>query len=660
MSNVNYSFTDQDSNGNIVFRSTVNSFGLDHVTDKDLTSFYTKFSSNAYLDTGLLPVDGSGLLAIRSAGNHTQIAYQHKPGMYYINWGRYERDAEAKKYYVAQPYRIVIADLLNDNILGARTFYSPIPITYPQAPLYHINVPNINCKGYRGNAVGWICLYHTEDISQYPFNEKLAKILDRCSGTEAYNDNNMSETDGPRFYRDNNKPEHLTNPQDWEDYSDKNGYEWTLDPEVWIPILVQDIDHQDQHYAGGQALTFVDALFGNYQAYYTDSLIPKPINAISRDDLTLDPTSVFRWFKQSYNASSETNTTIDTFNSSTTVREALSQAAPVFVANQDEDEEEEDEDDDEETHMCQQCESWYSPGNVIEVYNGELICTTCVSNSYTYVSHIKNYVDDDHEELYYDETLARHYYLPDWPYHISCPTCDHLHIYDPGMAFNKENLNIWHSNSSFAPDRCTECIDQYIYVSEGIAYNSCKCSNCDTNVPNLATSIFSVYYRTDGEGLQRPLCTTCALRMKLMDVPLNIDLTNKIEWNHSEQTVEESIHLCICGVENDTFLNLDSLKISHPSFLFTAKSTTADIINAHPTLVVNPTGIDWDDNNEVFVYDVSVDKLCSTCWSQYSQDAGYYYDQIKPNVVDLFQKLHDNNQSFETISGLHIQKAEIF
>ena len=61
MSNVNYSFTDQDSNGNIVFRSTVNSFGLDHVTDKDLTSFYTKFSSNAYLDTGLLPVDGSGL-----------------------------------------------------------------------------------------------------------------------------------------------------------------------------------------------------------------------------------------------------------------------------------------------------------------------------------------------------------------------------------------------------------------------------------------------------------------------------------------------------------------------------------------------------------------------------------------------------------------------
>ena len=42
MSNVNYSFTDQDSNGNIVFRSTVNSFGLDHVTDKDLTSFYTK------------------------------------------------------------------------------------------------------------------------------------------------------------------------------------------------------------------------------------------------------------------------------------------------------------------------------------------------------------------------------------------------------------------------------------------------------------------------------------------------------------------------------------------------------------------------------------------------------------------------------------------
>ena len=149
MENVQYTFVKDE--GNLVFRSSVNSFGLDHVTDKDLSSFYVSFSQSAYFDTGLLPVDGSGLLSIRTAGNHTQIAYQHKPGMYYINWGSYEGDRDAIKYYVAQPYRIVIADLLNGNIYGARTFYSPIPITHPFTPLYDVNLPNINCKGYRGN-----------------------------------------------------------------------------------------------------------------------------------------------------------------------------------------------------------------------------------------------------------------------------------------------------------------------------------------------------------------------------------------------------------------------------------------------------------------------------------------------------------------------------
>ena len=119
MQNVNYTFINNE--GNFVFRSNVNSFGLDHVTDKDVTSFYTNFSSSSYFDTGLLPVDGTGLLSIRKAGNHTQIAYQHAPGKYYINWGSYEGDHEARKYYVAQPYRIVVADLLNGNIYGART-----------------------------------------------------------------------------------------------------------------------------------------------------------------------------------------------------------------------------------------------------------------------------------------------------------------------------------------------------------------------------------------------------------------------------------------------------------------------------------------------------------------------------------------------------------
>ena len=64
---VDYSFVQQESSDSLIFRSRINSFNLDHVTDKDLASFYTSFSNYALMDTGLLPLDGTGLLAIRKA-----------------------------------------------------------------------------------------------------------------------------------------------------------------------------------------------------------------------------------------------------------------------------------------------------------------------------------------------------------------------------------------------------------------------------------------------------------------------------------------------------------------------------------------------------------------------------------------------------------------
>jgi hypothetical protein len=151
--NINYSITNQD--GALVMRSTVKSFNLDHVTDKDIVSFYRNFSSYAMFDTGLMPLSGTGVLAIRSAGNHTQITFQHEPQINHINWGANEGDRDAVTYTVAQPYRIWIGDLVDGNLYGARMFYSPYPITSPDQQLYHLNLPNTNCKGYRGNGVGW-------------------------------------------------------------------------------------------------------------------------------------------------------------------------------------------------------------------------------------------------------------------------------------------------------------------------------------------------------------------------------------------------------------------------------------------------------------------------------------------------------------------------
>lgn len=417
--NVHYTFVANE--GNLVFRSSVNSFGLDHVTDKDIMSFYTKFSSFAYMDTGLLPVDGSGLLSLRTAGNHTQIAYQHAPGMYYINWGDHEGDAGAVKYYVAQPYRIVIADLLNGNIYGARTFYSPVPITHPDIPLYHVNLPNINCRGYRGNGVGWICLYHSEDITHYPFNEKLAKVLDRCSGTEAYNDANMSETDGPRFYRDFKKPSYLWDPVQWQEYSQINGVAWTLDSDLWIPILVQDMDNQDKHYDNGQPLTFVQAILGNYKCYYYDETIPKPVNALVRPDLTLDSSQVFNWFKLAYNSSSSVDLfkKDNPYSNTLTIREQQSVAPPVFIADENENE------DGDPAWYCEDCENNMSDDDSPHsTYHSNFICDSCFEN-YTYCENTNNYHPDDNvlyltaSDLHIHPDHSQYYVDYKW-----CSSCD--------------------------------------------------------------------------------------------------------------------------------------------------------------------------------------------------------------------------------------------
>ena len=323
MDKVAYTFL--KDNSNVVFRSKVNSFNLDHVTDKDIRSFYTQFSNYAAFDTGLMPLDGTGVLSIRKAGPYTQVVYQHKPGSYYVNWGETEKDPNAKKYLLAQPYRIVIIDFKNNNLLGARTFYSTVPATHPDIQLYHVNLPNINCKGYRGNGVGWICLYHTDDWSNLPFNERLALAVERCSGSESYNDANMSETDGPRFYQEmyNNDPtfNYLWNPKVWEEKTLNEGYEWTITEIGWVPIHVHDLDSQDRHIPNGVPFTLRMAIIGAYQAYYTDQEHIKPITALQRNEGVIDSKKIMDYFVNSYNNSTTTYSGIDTYEQSDKFRE---------------------------------------------------------------------------------------------------------------------------------------------------------------------------------------------------------------------------------------------------------------------------------------------------------------------------------------------------
>lgn len=270
--------------------------GTVNVEERDVESYLKEIGKRAPIETGILP---PGVLSIRQAGDHLQIVHQTVPGVNYVNWGAYERDSSAKTYTLAQPYQIAVGDFVNGDLLGCRIFYSPVPITSLDQPLYHQNVPNINCKGYGqgyggalGNGVGWVCLYHRESWKTMDIAQKTARMIERCSGVETYNDANMSETDGTRFYKQHKKPEYLWNPKVWEEKSEKEGFEWTLDPKLWIPVLVKDQDHQDKHYADGVPLTLRMAMEGNASAYYGDKYLPKPINGLARADQKLIPKDI--------------------------------------------------------------------------------------------------------------------------------------------------------------------------------------------------------------------------------------------------------------------------------------------------------------------------------------------------------------------------------
>lgn len=242
------------------------------VDEKTLHSFSKAMSSRMQFDTGWLP---PGLLQYTQSGIHSQAVLCLPPGINRINWADSEED-EPEQYLLAQPWRLLIADMLEGSLQGVRMFYSPVQITSPYQTLYHQNLPNINCMGYRGVSVGWVCLYHNESWKNFPISEKIYRIIERCSGAEAYNDANMDITDGPRFYQSQGAPSYLTCPHEWEQKSLSEGFEWTLDENVWIPVRVRNRDDQYQHYDEGEFLTVEMAMNGKYNAYYGDEVHPKP------------------------------------------------------------------------------------------------------------------------------------------------------------------------------------------------------------------------------------------------------------------------------------------------------------------------------------------------------------------------------------------------
>lgn len=260
-------------------------------TDVDLKTALKALGDVGYFNSGLMPTDGSGVVSVRRALGYTQVAYQMAPGAYFTIWGEHEGATNAGKYVLAHPYRLYVIDFNGNQFMGARHFLATAPINSLDQQLYHVNLPNTNCRGYsRGVTVGWTCLYgHDIPEKLENFGQWIHWAVLRMSGDEAYNDANMSDTDGPRTYqawlKNDSKKSYLWNPIAWAKKTEVEGWEWTLDESLWMPIKVAGKDAQTMHDDSGVPFTVEFAMYGNYSAQYNDSPIPRPFNVIDRDDL---------------------------------------------------------------------------------------------------------------------------------------------------------------------------------------------------------------------------------------------------------------------------------------------------------------------------------------------------------------------------------------
>lgn len=521
MSNpVNYAIVQKET-GSISVNSHVKSFGLDHVTEKDILSFYTNFSQFAAFDTGLLPVSDNGILAIRTAGEHTQFAYQHAPGCYHVNWGDHEGQSTANVYYLAQPYRIIICDMYKGNLYGARTFYSPSPIVSPDQPLYNVNLPNINCYGYRGNGVGWICLYHTQDWSDLPFNEKIIRFIERCSGVETYNYANMSETDGVRLYREN-KPsqQYLYNPEIWQEKTQEEGYAWTLDPHLWIPVLVLDKHNQDKNYPNGQPLTIADALTGTYASYYDDKFTQKPINRVINLDMEMDSKEVLSMFVKAYSSSAVIPKTLsDPYSNFLDIKDKVgsTEFKDSILLNPHE----------EESFICANCTGTYYEPKQPHFYDADEspVCYDC-EDAYAYVESVDSYYHKEDDRIFYsayDDT----YYHSEVDHYKYCNNC--------GVDYGANGNEV--SFKDFKPP-------VYTFFHEGKSHtycDSCKHSFV-VSTPNVTLVKCDGCYKSYVLESSEPV----------VSISLDPDLGYASVLENFCPTCADSIVVCPCGYKSST------------------------------------------------------------------------------------------------------------
>lgn len=269
---------------------------LEEAKPVGISDFSVVMQKLSRFETGFMWTQGNGLVSIRNMAGRSQVVYQLEPQTSVTYFTNYERDKVKRTHTLGYPYRILIIDYHNGTLLGARQFFSPVPIEDFDQPLYYPSLPNINCFYYNNTSIGWVCLYHSKQKytkntdSKGPITPAQMILLDvdRATGAESYNEN-MCNIDGRWAYKTksmNDKQKILADEYEWAELTKKHGIEWTQDPDFFIPIYInwekqpsqQQSTYSKSEMTKANLLTFGDAVYKPYSPYYNTDPNMNPFN----------------------------------------------------------------------------------------------------------------------------------------------------------------------------------------------------------------------------------------------------------------------------------------------------------------------------------------------------------------------------------------------
>jgi len=242
----------------------------------------------------------------------------------------------------------------------------------------------------------------------------------------------------------------LWDPEEWQLKSQNDGIDWTFHPDYWIPVLVSGIDDQAEHNESGIPLTFEMAIFGNYAAYYDDKYLPKPINAIARNDLQFDVKQVFDWFKQSYNNSGTEAMHTNSFEDSAAVKEKNIEQPTIKASSTYQEEE--------EYLNCGSCGDPHSPDDTwFDEGQGAYLCEYCRESNYKWSDWHDSYIPNEYAvwcnstEEYYDMEASDIQI-------IECPNCAAIHVSRESWIIKPDQEPEKHnSETTVTPEGCNKC-----------------------------------------------------------------------------------------------------------------------------------------------------------------------------------------------------------